>query len=115
MDHATILKRIKEIEAFFEAIGLKKIRDFPTEWDLDSVIKYEPIETNYTITYKGEQRILINVDIGIMGGILFVLSGKYRVSVFESVKTDYDFKGKYEDFQFFKEQFRNWRISEMLD
>lgn len=114
MDHKQILDKIDVIDLFFKSIGLKKISDIGLTWDLDSYIKYQPIKNNYIVNYKGEDRVLINVEVGIVSGILFVLSGKIGVSVFESIKTDYDFKSKYEDGQFFKDQYRDWIIENVL-
>ena len=114
MDHAIILKKIERIEEFFKSIGLKKVTDIPKDWDLDSYIRFEPIQNNYVINYKGENRVLLNVNIYIASGLNFVLSGKIGVSVFETIPTDYDFKVKYEEGSFFKEEFRNWMIEKVL-
>lgn len=114
MDHGEVIKKIERIEKFFPTIGLKKTRDLPINWNLDSVIKYEPIKSNYTLNYKGQDRILISVDIGIMGGVAFVLSGKIGTSVYETIRTDYDFVGKYESVVFFKDELRNWIIDHIL-
>lgn len=113
-DHESILKRIQTIEEFFQFIGLKKTKELGVTWDLDSYIKYTPIKDNYIINFRGENRVLINVEIGIVGGLLFVMSGKMGVSVYESIKTDYDFAAKYEDFKFFTEEYRNWTIENIL-
>ena len=115
MDHKNVLNKIDLIDNFFKSIGLKKVRELDTTWDLDSYIKYQPIEDNYTINYKGEKRVLINVEVGIVSGILFILSGKMGVSVYESVKTDYDFKGKFDDVSLLKDEFRNWSIDNILN
>lgn len=114
MDHQEILNKIETIDIFFKSIGLKKTRDLGLTWNLDSYYKYQPLKDNYTVNFKGENRVLINVEVGIMGGILFVLSGKMGVSVYESIKTDYDFKFKYEEGQFFKDEFRDWTIENVL-
>ena len=114
MDHKEILDKIELIEIFFGSIGLKKVKDIGTTWDLDSYIKYHPIEDNYIVTYKGEDRVLINIEVGIMGGILFVLSGKMGVSVYESIKTDYNFVSKYEDGHFFQNEYRDWILENVL-
>lgn len=115
MDHEHILKKIQKIECFLKSIGFVKTRDLPSDWNLDSVIKYEPIASNFTIDYNGEKRVLINIDIAIMGGIFFVMSGKYGVSVFETIITDYDLVAKYEDFRFFIDEYRNWNIENVLE
>lgn len=114
MDHQQILDKIKIIDLFFNSIGLKKTKDIGTTWDLDSYIKYEPIKNNYIINYKGEDRVLINVEVGIASGLLFVLSGKMGVSVYESIHTDYDFKAKYENSYFFRNQYRDWILENVL-
>jgi hypothetical protein len=115
MQHQEILDKIDIIKDFFESIGLKMIYDFPKDWDLDSYIKFEPIKNNYIVNYKGEDRVLLHVNIYIASGLHFVLSGKIGVSVFETVLTDYDFKCKNEEGHFFIEELRNWKINNVLD
>ncbi len=113
MQQQESLDKIKIIKEFFESIGLKMIYDFPKDWDLDSYIKFEPIKNNYIVNYKGEDRVLLGVNIYI-GSLHFFLSGKIGVSVFESIITDYDFKCKYEDNNFFKDEFRDFRLKKVL-
>ena len=114
MDHAIILKKIEVLKDFFELIGLKMMYDFPKDWDLDSYISFEPIQNNYIVNYKGEDRVLLNVNIYIASGLHFVLSGKMGVSVFETIITDYDLKCKYEDINFFKDEIRDYRLKKVL-
>ena len=113
--HQKILDRIVEIEEFFKSISLEKVSDFPENWDLDSHIRFEPIQNNYIVNYKGEDRVLLNVNIYITSGLNFILSGKMGVSVFETIPTDYDFKTKYEESEFFKDQLRDWKINNLLN
>ena len=115
MQHQEILDKIEIIKKFFESIGLKMIYDFPKDWDLDSYIKFEPIKNNYIVNYKSEDRVLLGVNIYIISGVHFVLSGKIGVSVYETISTDYDFKCKYEEGQFFVKELRNWNINNVLD
>ena len=114
MDHEIILKKIEVLKDFFESIGLKMMYDFPKDWDLDSYISFEPIQNNYIVKYKGEDRVLLNVNIYIASGLHFVLSGKMGVSVFETISTDYDFKCKYEEDEIFKDEIRDWKIKKVL-
>lgn len=114
MQHQEILDKIEIIKEFFESIDLKQLSDFKKTWDLDSYIKFEPIKNNYIINYKGEDRVLLNVNIYIAGGLHFVLSGKIGVSVFETISTDYDFKCKYEEGNFLKHEFRDYRLKKVL-
>lgn len=114
MDHAIILKKIEVLKDFFKSIDLKMIYDFPKDWDLDSYISFEPIQNNYIVNYKGEDRVLLHVNIYIISGLHFVLSGKIGVSVYETIPTDYDFKCKYEDSDFFKSEFRDYRLRKVL-
>ena len=114
MDHAIILKKIEQIEEFFKSISLEKVSDIPKDWDLDSYIRFEPIQNNYIVNYKGEDRVLLNVNIYITSGLNFVLSGKIGISVFETIPTDYDFKCKYEEGQFFVGELRNWNINRII-
>jgi|LakMenEpi03Aug12_release.lakeMendotaPanAssembly.Ray.scaffolds.fasta_scaffold318392_2 hypothetical protein len=114
MEHQIILDKIEKIKIFFESIGLKMIYDFPKDWNLDSYIKFEPIKNNYIINYKGEDRVLLSVNIYIASGLHFVLSGKIGVSVYETIPSDYDFKCKYEDSDFFKSELRDFKINNLL-
>ena len=115
MDHVTILKKIEVLKDFLESIDLKMIYDFPKDWDLDSYISFEPIQNNYIVNYKGEDRVLLNVNIYITSGLHFVLSGRMGVSIFETIPTDYDFKCKYEDSEFFKGELRDWKLKKVLN
>jgi hypothetical protein len=114
MDHAIILKKIEVLKDFFELIGLKMMYDFPKDWDLDSYISFEPIQNNYIVNYKGEDRVLLNVNIYIASGLHFVLSGKMGVSIFETIPTDYDLKCKYEEDEILKSEFRDYRLKKVL-
>jgi len=114
MDHAIILEKIERIEEFFKSIGLKKVSDIPKDWDLDSSMRFESEEKNFIVRYKNEDRVLIYSKVYILGGIDLVMSGKMGVSVFETIRTDYDFKCKYEEGEFFKDQLRDWKINNFL-
>ena len=114
MDHEIILKKIEVLKDFFESIGLKMMYDFPKDWDLDSYISFEPIQNNYIVNYKGEDRVLLNVNIYIASGLHFVLSGKMGVSIFETIPTDYDLKCKYEEDEILKSEFRDYRLKKVL-
>ena len=114
MQHQEILDKIEIIKEFFESIDLKQLSDFKKTWDLDSYIKFEPIKNNYIINYKGEDRVLLSVNIYIISGLHFVLSGKIGVSVYETIPTDYDFKCKYEEGNFFKSELRDFRLRKVL-
>jgi len=115
MKHQEILDKIEIIKKFFESIGLKMIYDFPKDWDLDSYIKFEPIKNNYIVNYKGKDRVLLGVNIYIISGVHFTLSGKIGVSVYETISTDYDFKCKYEEGEIFKDELRDWKINKFVD
>ena len=114
MDHAIILEKIEILKDFFESIGFEMIYDFPKDWDLDSSMRFVPIKDNYIVNYKGEDRVLLQVNIYIISGLHFVLSGKIGISVFETIPTDYDFKCKYEEGQFFVGELRNWNINRII-
>jgi hypothetical protein len=114
MKNQEILDKIEIIKEFFESIGLKMIYDFPKDWDSETHIRFIPIEDNYTVNYKGEDRVLLGVNIYI-GSLHFSLSGKIGVSVFENIITDYDFICKNEEGHFFIEELRNWKINNVLD
>jgi hypothetical protein len=113
MQHQESLDKIKIIKEFLESIGLKMIYDFPKDWDSETYMRFVPIEDNYIVNYKGEDRVLLGVNIYI-GSLHFSLSGKIGVSVFESIITDYDFKCKYEDNNFFKDELRDYRLKKVL-
>jgi len=114
MQHQEVLDKIEIIKEFFESIGLKMIYDFPKDWDLDSYITFKPIQNNYIINYKGEDRVLLHVNIYIISGLHFTLSGKIGVSVYETISTDYDFKCKYDEGNFFKDELRDYRLKKVL-
>jgi hypothetical protein len=114
MQHQESLDKIKIIKEFFESIGLKMIYDFPKDWDSETYMRFVPIEDNYIVNYKGEDRVLLNVNIYSASGLHFSLSGKIGVSVFETVLTDYDFKCKYEDGELFKDELRDYRLKKVL-
>ena len=114
MQHQEVLDKIEIIKEFFESIGLKMIYDFPKDWDSETYMRFVPIEDNYIVNYKGEDRVLLGVNIYI-GSLDFSLSGKIGVSVFESIITDYDFKCKYEDSEIFKSELRDWKINKFVD
>lgn len=115
MDHKIVLDKIEILKDFFKSIGLSMSYDLPKNWDLDSYIRFEPIQNNYVINYKGEDRVLLNVNIYIASGLNFILSGKMGVSVFETIPTDYDFKVKYEDGEILKNELRDWKINNLLN
>lgn len=116
MDHQQILDKIEEIQVFFNHLGLKKVKDFPKDWNLDSCINYDTKDFNFMVHFRGEERILIGIDINIMSGLEFILSGKYKpeVKVYEKVQTDYEFRCKYYPHQFFTSELRNYKINNLL-
>lgn len=114
MDHQKILNRIDEIEVFFEAIGLKKTRDLPENWDLDSTTRFEPKKSPFIINYRNEDRVLLHIDVYIASGIHFVMRGDKGVSVYETIKTDYNFQSIYQESSFFKEEYRDWKIEYLI-
>lgn len=114
--HEELLDRIEEIKEFFHCLGLIKKHDFPKNWNLDSNIKYEPRDFNFIIHYKGQNRILISIDINIMSGLIFTFSGAYKpeLAVYEQIHTDYFFKHKYNDFIFFKNEYRDFKLNKIM-
>lgn len=113
-DHQKILDKIETIRSFFQSIGLKEIESIPENWNLDSSYHYVPIENHYTINWKGEERILTSVNIFLVGGIHFMLSGKMRNLVSETIQTDYDLKSVYHTDTLFKKEFRDWKIKQLV-
>jgi hypothetical protein len=113
MSHKVILHKIESIKSFFESIGFKKHHDIPTDWNLDSSIKYLPPD-KFQVNINNEDRLLLSVDIFIVGGIHFVLSGKIGHSVYETIKTDYDLNPIYDDKNFFKKEYRDWKIKNLI-
>ena len=114
MSHKVILHKIELIKSFFESIDLKLTRDFPKKWNLDSSYQFKPIKENYFIYYNNEKRLLLHVDVFILGGIRFTLSGQLGTTIYETVSTDYDFNFSYEKGQFFKEEFREFKLNYLL-
>lgn len=115
-EHQQILDKIELIKLFFESIGLKMTKDFPKEnWNLDSSYQFKPIKENYFIYYNNEKRILLGVEVFIVGGLKFTFSGQIGTTIYETVTTDYDFNFSYEEGQFFKEDFRNFKLNYLLN
>jgi hypothetical protein len=114
MQHQEVLDKIEEIKIFLKSIGFKQTNDFPDNWNLDSRIAFLPEKSRYLTTYNNDERIVLRIEIEIVGGILVVLSGKYGTSVFQSIKTDYDFKAKYEEGELFKSELRDFRLKKVL-
>lgn len=120
MDHAIILKKIEVLKDFFESIDLKMIYDFPKDWYSDSYVRFVPIKDNHILNYKGEDRVLLAVNVYIGSLHFFLLpfpcnlSGKIGVSVFETILTDCDLKLKYEDGEILKSEFRDYRLKKVL-
>jgi hypothetical protein len=115
IEHQQILDKIDLIKLFFESIGFKMTRDFPKKWNLDSSYQFKPIKENYFIYYNNEKRLLLHVDVFIVGGLRFTLSGQIGATIYETVSTDYDFNFSYEKGQFFKEEFRNFKLNYLLN
>ena len=86
-----ILDRFPIIKEFFMSFGYPE----PTYIDrgLDSFWGF----SNYPmqIEYGGQIRTCIQIKYQIIGGIIFVFSGKIGISVYDYVHTDYDFNLKY--------------------
>jgi hypothetical protein len=115
LDHAEILVQIESIKDFFHSIGLKKIKDIPEEnWNLDSSYKFIPAKDRFTITYLGKERVLLSVDVFIVGGLHFIMRGTSDVSLYETIKTDYNFKSIHHQGCFFKDVYRDWQIKKLL-
>jgi hypothetical protein len=115
-NHQDILNRITEIELFFNYLGLIKKNDLPKNWNLDSSIKYAPKDSKFIVYYKNRNRVLISIEIGIVSGLILTLSGNYldESSVYKEVHTDYFFKEKYGDFQFFIEEMRDYKLKDII-
>ena len=113
-NHREILDKIESIKEFFDYIGLKLIQDIPDDWNLDSSYNFAPKDSNFKIRYKGDDRILLSVNVFIVGGMHFMLSGKMWNSVSETIQTDYDFKVKYDTVTILEEYFRDWKIKQLV-
>jgi hypothetical protein len=114
MQHQEVLDKIEEIKIFLKSIGFKQTNEFPDDWNLDSRIAFLPEKSRYLTIYKNDERIVLRIEVEIMGGILVVLSGKYGLSVFQSIRTDYDFKVKHEEGEIFKSELRDFRLRKVL-
>lgn len=114
VNHIEVLNKINQIQKFFESIGLKLINDLPDDWDLDSCYKFVPKETNFKIRWNGDDRILLSVNVFLVGGIHFMVSGKMWSSVSETIQTDYDFKVKYHNATLLSEYLRDWKIKQLV-
>ena len=114
-EHQKIIDKIEIIQDFFNSIGLEKIKDIPKDWNLDSSYKFIPTKNNFTISYLGKERKLLSVEIFIVGGLHFIMRGTSDVSVYETIKTDYNFQAIHHQGSFFKDKFRDWKINSLLN
>jgi len=113
-EHQKIIDKIEIIQDFFKSIGLEKIKDIPKDWNLDSSYKFIPTKNNFTISYLGKERELLSVDVFIVGGLHFNMRATSDVSVYETIKTDYNFQAIHQQGYFFKDKFRDWQIKQLL-
>lgn len=111
-EHQQILDRIIEIEKILIHLGFEKKNDFPKNWNLDSTMKFTPKNDNFTVNYKNQNRVLMSIDVGIVSGLIFTLSGSYKPNgnIWEQIYTDYFFKDKFHNHQFFVEELRDFKI-----
>jgi hypothetical protein len=114
MQHQEVLDKIEDIKIFLKSIGFKQTNDFPDDCNLDSRIAFLPEKSRYLTVYNNNERIVLRIEVEIMGGILVVLSGNYGSSVFESIRTDYDFKLKNGEGDIFKSELRDFRLRKVL-
>jgi hypothetical protein len=113
--HKEIINKIDFLDSFLKSLGFKKTKDLEEKWNLDSCYIYQPIESNYTIYFNGQDRTLIYIEIGIVSGITLNLSGRLGLSVFESIRTDYDFRSFDGNNNFFANELRNFLIDGVLN
>jgi hypothetical protein len=115
MDELTskeILDRFPIIKQFFKSLGYSE----PTFIDrgLDSYWGFMnyPLE----IEYGGEIRTCIQIKYKLIGGIIFVFSGKIGNLPFEDVHTDYDFNIKWQQkYQLLQSEFRDFKVKKLIN
>lgn len=108
--------KVKDARNFLVSIGFKVKKELPDSWNLDTCVILVPEYGAYTITFKGQERYIMKVNIYVSGGIHVEISGKWGTpqQVYETIPTDYNFVCKYEDHQFFLDEIRERKLDDLF-
>ena len=109
-------EKVKEARNFLVSIGFKVKKELPDSWDLDTCVILVPENGAYTITFKGQERYIMKVNIYVAGGIHVEISGKWGTpqQSYETIPTDYNFVSQYEEYQFFKNELRDRKLNDLF-
>ena len=113
-----IMAKLPQMTEFFQYLGYSG----PTFIDkgLDSYWGFmnHPIQ----IEYDGEMRTCIQIKYQLIGGIIFVFSGKMGIAAFDDVHTDYDFNIKYQrndkwkhSGKLLEHEFRDFKLKKLIN
>lgn len=69
----------------------------------------------FHLEYRNESRICIQVMYQIIGGVIFVLSGKITGSTYEHIYTDYDLRLRWEKGYILKKEFRDFKLKKLIN
>jgi hypothetical protein len=106
-----ILDRFELIKEFFMSLGFSE----PTyiERGLDSFWGFNI--SVFHLEYKNESRACIQVMYQIIGGVIFVLSGKITGTTYEHIYTDYDFRLRWEKGHILQTEFRDFKLKKLIN
>ena len=110
-------EKVKEARNFLVSIGFKVKKELPDSWDLDTCVILVPEIGAYTITFKGQERYIMKINIYVAGGIHVEISGKWGTpqQSYETIPTDYNFVCKYENHQFFLNEIRQRKLDDLFN
>jgi len=108
--------KVKEARNFLVSIGFKVKKELPDSWNLDTCVILVPEHGAYSISFKGQERYIMKVNIYVAGGIHVEISGKFGApqQAYETIPTDYNFVCKYEDHQFFLDEIRERKLDDLF-
>ena len=106
-----ILDRFELIKEFFMSLGFSE--PIYIEKGLDSFWGFN--SSTFQIEYKNESRVCIQIKYQIIGGIIFVFSGKITGSVYEHIYTDYDLNLRWEKGHILQTEFRDFKLKKLIN
>ena len=69
----------------------------------------------FELEYQNESRVCIQIMYQIIGGVIFVLSGKITGTPYEHVYTDYDFNLRWEKGHILQTEFRDFKLKKLIN
>jgi len=117
-----ILDRLPIVSEFFQSLGFSEPIYIENGLDSFWAFKNFPLDFPLDIEYGGEMRTCIQIKYQLIGGIIFVFSGKIGKLPFEDVHTDYDFNLKYHrnykwqhSGQLLQSEYRDFKLKKLIN